>query len=192
MAEKRTEILIKLLNIHKLMIVLVSLLAVPAILFATELNDSDKKRIVYQMFSEYSKGFPSVKVLTPKKAMNIAGSGRLVVVDVRDNREIDVSIIPGAITQKTFLGQADKYKNKTIVAYCTIGYRSGIFAREMQKKGIDVFNLKGGILAWTLEGGKVYDSNGIATRIHVYGEKWKYAPKGYEAVVFGFFEKMFK
>jgi len=184
--------LIKLLNIHKLMIVLVSLLAIPAILFSAELNNTDKKRIVYQMYSDYSKKFPSVKVLTPKKTMHLADSGKLVVVDVRDNREIDVSIIPGAITQKTFLGQTDKYKDKTIVAYCTIGYRSGIFASEMQKRGIDVYNLKGGILAWTLEGGKVYDSKEPVKRIHVYGEKWKYVPKGYEAVVFGFFEKMFK
>lgn len=184
--------MIKLLHILKSPIILVSLILIPTILFSAELNDSDKKRIVYQMYSEYSKEFPSVKVLTPKKAMDLAESGKLVVVDVRDNREIDVSIIPGAITQKKFLSQADKYKNKTIMAYCTIGYRSGIFAREMQKKGIDVFNLKGGILAWTLEGGKVTDSNGIVRRIHVYGEKWKYAPKGYEAVVFGFFEKIFK
>jgi rhodanese-related sulfurtransferase len=189
---KKINALTQLIQLPKSLMVLVSLLVIPTILFSAELADSDKKRIVYQMFSEYSKEFPSVKVLEVKQAMRLAESRERVVVDVREAEEIDVSIIPGAITQKSFLGLPDKFKNKTIVAYCTIGYRSGIFAREMKKSGIAVYNLKGGILAWTLEGGNVYDSNGIARRIHVYGEKWAYPPKGYEAVVFGFFEKMFK
>jgi sodium/bile acid cotransporter 7 len=62
----------------------------------------------------------------------------------------------------------------------------------MDEKGISVRNLEGGILAWTLEGGKVYDENGEETnRIHVYGKKWNYAPADYEAVMFSLWEQMF-
>jgi len=61
----------------------------------------------------------------------------------------------------------------------------------MSNKGIDIYNLKGGLLAWLLEGGKVYDTNGETKRVHVYGKKWNYLPRGYEPVFFSFFEKYF-
>jgi len=175
-----------------LIIMLVGLLAFPVVLFSTELRDADKKRIVYQMFAEYSKGFSSVKVLSPEKAMALAESKNLVIVDVRQENEMRISVLPGAITQKKFLGHIGEYKNKTIMVYCTIGYRSGKFAQKMKDMDIDVYNLKGGILAWALEGGKVYDSSGIIRRIHVYGKKWKYVPDGYESVMNSFFEYLFK
>jgi sodium/bile acid cotransporter 7 len=167
-------------------------MTVPAILTAAELTDADKKRIVNQMFAEYSKEFPSVKTIDPKKAMDLAGSEDLVVVDVRHEKEMAVSVIPGAITKSEFLSQKESYHDKTIVVYCTIGYRSGIFAAEMQKQSFDVYNLKGGILSWVLEGGQVRNNTGIVKQVHVYGEKWRYVPDGYDAVVFGFFERMLK
>ena len=52
--------------------------------------------------------------------------------------------------------------------------------------------LQAGILAWLLEGGKVYDQRGDETkRVHVYGEKWDYAPAGYETVKFSPLERIF-
>jgi len=179
-------------NIRRFVLVVISLMAVPAILNAAELTVADKKRIVSQMFAEYSKEFPSVKTMGPKKALAIAGSEDLVLVDVRHEKEMAVSIIPGAVTKSEFLSQKESYSDKTIVAYCTIGYRSGIFAAEMQKQGMDVYNLKGGILSWVLEGGQVRNNTGIVKQLHVYGDKWSYVPEGYDAIVFGFFERMLK
>jgi len=45
-----------------------------------------------------------------------------------------------------------------------------------------MLNLRGGLLAWVHDGGKVYDRNGETRRIHVYGRKWDLGPKDYEAV----------
>ena len=104
---------------------------------------------------------------------------------------MEVSMLPHAITQEEFLKDPGKYKDKTVVAYCTISYRSGKFAEEMAKKGIPILNLKGGLLAWVLEGGKVYDSHGETKRIHVYGKEWDYPPAGYESVKFGLFDRLF-
>ncbi len=62
----------------------------------------------------------------------------------------------------------------------------------MARKGISLVNLQGGILAWILEGGKVYDKSGKEVkRVHVYGNKWDYVPAGYDTVKFGLWEQIF-
>jgi sodium/bile acid cotransporter 7 len=91
-------------------------------------------------------------------------------------------MLPEAITEDAFLRNPRKYSDKTVVAYCTISYRSGKFAEAAAKKGIRIYNLEGGLLAWVLEGGKVYDSHGETRRIHVYGKRWNYPARGYESV----------
>jgi sodium/bile acid cotransporter 7 len=66
----------------------------------------------------------------------------------------------------------DIYKDHTIIGYCTISYRSGKLAEKLGKKGIKMLNLKGGMLAWVHEGGKVYDDqHGETKRVHVYKKK---------------------
>ena len=116
---------------------------------------------------------------------------KILFVDTRKPAEMAVSMLPGAITLEAFLKDPEKFKDRRIVAYCTISYRSGKFAQEMAKKGIAIFNLRGGLLAWVLEGEKVYDEKGETKRINVYGKKWDYPPEGYESVLLGFFERYF-
>ena len=157
-----------------------------------ELSDSEKKETVYRMYAGYKKNFPNVKDLSPRQAMELLNRDKLVFVDTRKPAEMAVSMLPGAVSRQYFLSHTNQYKDKTIVAYCTISYRSGIFARELAKDGITVLNLQAGILAWTLEGGKVYDKSGKKVkRIHVYGDKWDYAPVGYETVKFSLVERLF-
>ena len=156
------------------------------------LTDTKKKDIVYAMYADYKKDFPAVIDISPQQAMALLQKNTVVFIDTRKPAEMKVSMLPRAIPQSQFLDHPEEYAGKTVVGYCTISYRSGVFAREMQPKGITVHNLAGGILAWTLEGGKVYAENGAETkRIHVYGRKWNYAPAGYEAVVFSLWEQMF-
>ena len=155
------------------------------------LTDEQKKEIVYRMYDDYRRDFPHVKEISPQEAMEETTNGKTLFVDTRKPAEMSVSMLPGAITEKAFLEDPEKFKDKQIVAYCTISYRSGKFAQEMAKKGIVVFNLRGGLLAWVLEGGKVYDANGETKRINVYGEEWDYPPEGYESVRLGFFERHF-
>lgn len=155
-------------------------------------TDADKKEIVYQMYADYkSKDFPKVIDILPQQAMELMQTGQVVFVDTRKAAEMNVSMLPKALTKAGFLHNPLKYKHLTIIAYCTIGYRSGLFAKEMKIKGITVHNLAGGIVAWALEGGRVFDANGETKRIHVYGKKWNYLPHGYEAVMFGILEKYF-
>lgn len=153
--------------------------------------EAQKKDIVYKMYADYQLDFPGVNDIHYHEAVELLKEGQIIFVDTRKPAEIAVSALPDAITKKEFMNHPEQYKGKTVVAYCTISYRSGIFAREMAKKGIAVSNLTGGILAWTLEGGKIYDANGETHRIHVFGKKWNYAPDGYAVVMFGPFGKLF-
>jgi sodium/bile acid cotransporter 7 len=159
---------------------------------ADQLSDKEKAAIVYRMYAEYKKDFPAVSDITPQEAVALLERDQVVFIDTRKPAEMKVSMLPGAVTEKEFVAQPAKYRDKTPVAYCTISYRSGVFAREMAQQGIPIYNLKGGILAWTLEGGRVVDPSGKPTRrLHVYGDEWDYAPDGYAAVKFTLWERMF-
>ena len=157
----------------------------------SHLSDDQKKQIVYRMYADYKKDFPAVQDVSPQDAMALLKSDQVVFVDVRKPEEMKVSMLPHAVSQQEFQKDPARYAGKKIVAYCTISYRSGKFAQDMARHGITVYNLTGGILAWTLEGGKVYDARGETKRIHVYVPDWNYPPKGYEAVMFGLLQRMF-
>ena len=157
----------------------------------SEMSDEKKKEVVYRLYSGYKKDFPAVEDISPQQAMELWKQEKVVFVDTRKSAEMAVSMLPAAVSESDFLNHPDQYKGKTIVAYCTISYRSGVFAREMAKQGITITNLQAGILAWTLEGGKVYNESGQEVRrIHVYGDKWDYVPDGYESVKFGMWDKI--
>lgn len=155
------------------------------------LSDEEKRDIVYGMYADYKKKFPAVADISPRKAMSLMKTGRVVFVDTRTPAEMAVSTLPGALSREAFLRHPAAYHDDTVIGYCTISYRSGKFAEEMAARGIQLYNLTGGLLAWVLEGGKVY-ADGVETRrIHVYGKKWNYPPAGYDSVLFGPLDRFF-
>jgi len=160
----------------------VCLFGFPSSLPAEELTDAQKLRVVYDMYDEYKESFPAVRDITPKEAMELIKTEGVIFVDTRRSKEQKVSMLPNAVTEKDFEKNLEQYRNQVLIGYCTISYRSGKLAEELRKKGITMLNLKGGMLAWVHEGGKVYDANGETKRIHVYKKKWNYVPEGYEAV----------
>jgi sodium/bile acid cotransporter 7 len=149
---------------------------------AEELSDAQKLQAVYDMYKDYKKSFPEVQDITPKEAMELMELEEVIFVDTRKSKEQKVSMLPNAVTEKDFKKNLEQYRDKTVIGYCTISYRSGKLAKELRKEGITMLNLRGGMLAWVHEGGKVYDANGQTKRVHVYKKKWNYVPQGYEAV----------
>lgn len=149
------------------------------------LTDPQKKAIVYRMYADYRRAFSDVADISPTEAMALYDAGKAIFVDTRKPSEMAVSALPGAIPERGFLEDPSRYKGKTVIGYCTISYRSGFQAKALARKGIRMVNLKGGILAWTLEGFPVFDPRGQVTRrIHVFGKKWNFPPDGYGAVMF--------
>jgi sodium/bile acid cotransporter 7 len=154
------------------------------------MTDAAKKAIVYGMYADYRREFPGVQEVAPAEAMRLLEKGRALFVDTRRPEEMAVSMLPGAVSQAQFLANPEPYRDRTVIVYCTISYRSGLLAARLADQGIPVSNLQGGLLAWVLEGGRVYDGAKETRRIHVYGPKWNYPPAGYTSVTFGLWDRL--
>jgi len=109
-----------------------------------------------------------------------------IIVDVRPQREQNVSTIPGALNDKEFKARIKNRtgeRGKQILVYCTAGCRSARYARKLQKQGFKAFNLRGGILAWALDGRMFVTPGGeFVRRAHVCTREWNVLPPDYEAV----------
>ncbi len=92
--------------------------------------------------------------LGPHAATQMMNDSETVVLDVREDSEfkqghiINSLHIPLSQLSKR-LSDIDKYKERTLVAYCRTGNRSNSAASLLRKQGFtNVYNLAGGIVAW--------------------------------------------
>ena len=145
-------------------------------------SDSDKQLRIDSLYAVSKRLFPRVSDVTVEELDRLRETSDVVLVDVRNSPEQDVSMIPGAITKGEFEADPQAYADKTLVTYCTIGHRSGLYAQELQKSGFRVFNLKGSILAWTHAHRELADAAGATRKVHVAGPKWSLESSDYEPV----------
>ena len=149
---------------------------------ANNLSDDEKRQKIEAMISKISAEFVVPEVDVPTAQRLVAQQG-FVLIDVRAPEEILVSTIPGSITQQQFEANPNAYKKKKIIAFCTIGYRSSKFARNWNRQGFQISNLRGSLLLWTHANGLLINSEGKPThQMHVYGRKWGLLPAGYQSV----------
>ncbi|TWU47050.1 rhodanese-like domain-containing protein [Rubripirellula reticaptiva] len=105
-----------------------------------------------------------------------------VVVDVRSDAEQRVSVIPGAITKAQYEKDTNLYADRLVIPYCTIGGRSGAYAKLLAGKGVKVKNYKGSILKWVDAGHPLVTLDGKPTnRVHTYSDRYR-IPATYEQV----------
>jgi len=149
---------------------------------AEPLTDADRKRKIDQMYDGYKKHFPDVKDLSAGQTLQLMDQEKVVFVDIRKTKEQAVSIIPKAITEMEFRRNPAEYRDYIVIGYCTIGSRSGKLARKLKKKGINMINMRGGILAWLHAGGIVQKDGKPVNRVHVYGRRWNLAPSAIKSV----------
>ena len=114
----------------------------------------------------------------------LADKKDVLIFDVREESEFNVSHIPGAIRISpsswgwTFLRDyGDRARGKTIVFYCSVGVRSSIMAARVQEglteRGAEkIRNLNGGIFAWHNENRSVVNANGQTQFVHPYDKHW--------------------
>ncbi len=118
--------------------------------------------------------FPDVEQISTDSLANILAAGQDVyLLDVRTEDEFRVSHLPGASNidpDETEFG--DIPQDATIVAYCSVGYRSSALADRLQDAGFNVVNLEGSIFQWANEGRPLEDANGPATKVHAFDKTW--------------------
>jgi rhodanese-related sulfurtransferase len=91
------------------------------------------------------------------RAMQEAGKP-VVLLDVRDQSEVNLGFIPGAlhISRGTLEGKVERAvaRDATVVLYCSSGNRSLLAGDVLRQMGYrDVSSLQGGIRAWVEQGG---------------------------------------
>ena len=145
-----------------------------------EQTEEQKFREIEQMCGKVS--LPGVPELTVDELRQLQSQEEIVLVDVRTPDEQVVSMIPGAITATEFEDNRRSYEGATVVTYCTIGGRSGKYAKGLVDAGVKAFNLRGAILAWTHAGGDLVDTEAPTRRVHVHGRRFDLTADGYEPV----------
>jgi|GEM_PF-625496 len=110
-----------------------------------------------------------------------------LVVDVRDPEEFAVSHLEGArslpLARLKSSGWPPAWRrDRPVILYCTVGYRSGIAAQLLQEQGLEAKNLVGGILALAQANQPLFDGSGQTWRVHTWRESFAWmVPSPYEA-----------
>jgi len=102
------------------------------------------------------------------------------LLDTRSKTEFDISHIANA----KYIGYEDfdmksmdeVEKDKNIVVYCSVGFRSQDIAQKLQEKGFtNVHNLYGGIFEWKNLNYSIVDGqNNVTDSVHTYNKIWAY------------------
>ena len=102
----------------------------------------------------------------------------LLILDIREPQEFQIGAVADAVSlpPDAVSDFAARIEDQTIVVtYCTVGYRSGLAAVQMEDRlGRPVYSLDGGIIAWFNQGGRVVDTAGREShQIHPYDSSWQ-------------------
>ncbi len=98
-------------------------------------------------------------------------------IDAREPEEFRVSHLPGALPlgykSPDYAVLNDLDKDRPLVVYCTVGYRSERIAKELRERGFTrVYNLFGSLYAWKLAGYELVNAQGPTEQLHTYNRKW--------------------
>ena len=122
--------------------------------------------------------FPDVPRMSTSELANwLNDSSRAapLLLDVRTRAEFDVSHLRGAKQVEpdapaSVVGAAE---DRPIVTYCSVGYRSGAFAKKLRDAGYqNVVNLEGSIFRWANEGRPVFRGPKQVRTVHPYNRTW--------------------
>ncbi|MCU0434034.1 MAG: rhodanese-like domain-containing protein [Bacteroidia bacterium] len=116
---------------------------------------------------------PEITVDSLEKCAN-----NVLLLDAREIAEYNVSHIANArhvgYDKFNIASLTDIPKDKRIVVYCSVGYRSEKITEKLRAAGYtNVSNLYGGIFEWVNQGNKVVDNAGKTTeKVHAYSKSW--------------------
>lgn len=119
----------------------------------------------------------SVPIINVEQVLKLQAKRGFVILDTRTAREYEVSHIQNSrwVGYESFEPQkvADISTDKTVIVYCSVGYRSEKVGERLQKMGFKkIFNLHGGIFQWINQGQDVFQNGSKTDSIHVYNHHW--------------------
>ena len=164
--------------------------AVQSLLGGARSEDEGKQWLVALASLLLRNAWTQTPEITPQTLLAWQGQGLSVwLVDVRSDEEQRVSMISGAMTRAEYAARRASEQPDRVVAYCTLGIRSGQWVDQHQSTDVPAFNLSGELSAgrmWLGHSSSRVD-NGAVTRpstrrVHVQGEFWNLIAEGYDAV----------
>lgn len=144
---------------------------------------SQQADIIAEMMEQNRRQFPDAEEVDVAQLLLLMQQSPIVLVDVRSDAERDVSLIPNAISAADFERNPSEFEGKTVVCYCTIGYRSAQYAQSMNRRGLRVASFNGSIVAWCQAGQRLTTPEGRDTKlVHNYGPQWNLLPPDFQAI----------
>jgi rhodanese-related sulfurtransferase len=116
-----------------------------------------------------------IPILSIQEALTYSDA---VYLDAREPQEYTLSHIPGAkyigCKQWNSSSVQSLSKDKTLIVYCSVGYRSEKIATKIKALGYThVYNLYGSIFEWVNQGHPLESGNGMPTlKLHTYNKQW--------------------
>lgn len=121
-------------------------------------------------------GVPWVDSATLAQWLTQPEGRQLVLLDVRETSEFDVSHLRGArrvSPDARDMAALRLPRTATIIVYCSVGYRSAALGQRLRAAGYQqVFNLQGGIFQWANEGRDLHRGSTPVNQVHPYDREW--------------------
>lgn len=113
--------------------------------------------------------FHGVKNLSIQEAAELTDKEALLILDVRQREEFEVSHLKGAVLVDDIDFESLK-TDQPILLYCTVGFRSTELGTTLTNKGFShIYNLDGGLISWKNQGQPVYNLREQPTdSVHIY------------------------
>ena len=122
--------------------------------------------------------FPDVPRLQTSEladTLNNPKDQKPLLLDVRTKDEFDVSHLAGAtrVEPGSDVSKLSLPKDKPIVTYCSVGYRSAAMAKKLRDAGYTrVTNLEGSIFRWANENRPLVHEGQPTDKVHPYNALW--------------------
>ena len=123
--------------------------------------------------------FPEVPGLTTRELAERLASDApgVVLLDARTAGEFAVSHLPGAHHVGSDAAAASRLAASapgvTVVAYCSVGYRSAALVERLRGMGhANAVNLEGSIFRWAAQGRPVHRGADRVAQVHPYDDAW--------------------
>jgi rhodanese-related sulfurtransferase len=107
--------------------------------------------------------------------LNKPNEQKPLLLDVRTKAEFDVSHLAGAtrVEPGADISKLPLPKDKPIVTYCSVGYRSAAMAKKLRDAGYThVTNLEGSIFRWANENRPMIHDGRPTDKVHPYNGVW--------------------
>jgi rhodanese-related sulfurtransferase len=144
---------------------------IPSVIRGVSTEDLERiKRIVRATFP----GVRQIGVQTLANWFNEKNLN-LLVIDVRSQKEYEVSHLRGAINlcrQSEIHRLIMERRPSHTVVYCSVGFRSSRIAAQLKHANEQVFNLEGSIFEWVNQGRPVYKGERQAHTVHPFEKRW--------------------